>query len=249
VPTLLTVTGRDVLFAHWPVEPRALAPAVPDSLELDTHDDTAWVSVLALENPGVAPGTIRLPESLQRGFPQLNLRTYVTLDGEPGVYFLSLDSGQRAAAAVGRRAFGLPFHHARMRVTRRGDEVTFRSERGTGGPHPAVFRARYRPAGERYRAEPGSLEAFCVERFRYYLPASGDRRVGVLRSPAARRDGVAVGTIERDPWQLRPATATVHTNTLFAAAGLEPPSADPVFQYSPGFEMGVEPLDGRPAAE
>ena len=240
---ILTVTGRDVLFAHWPVESERLDQIIPDTLELETYDDSAWVSALALENPAVTPGSLRLPEGLQRGSPQLNFRTYVRLGDEPGVYFLSLDSGRRAPATMGRRAFGLPFHYAQMQMTRRGEEITFRSHRRGNGSPAAVFQTRYRPVGEAYQAAPGSLEEFCVEHFRYYLPAPEDRRIDVLRPFASDRDGVYVGTIEREPWQLQPVTATLRTNTLFEAAGLQPPSADPVLQYSPGFEMGVGSFD------
>jgi len=175
MPTLLTITGRDVLFAHWPVDPDRLAAVVPDGLAVDTFDGSAWVSALALENASVTPGSMRVPGGLERAFPQLNVRTYVTLDGEPGVYFLSLDSGRRAPAAMGRRAFGLPFRHARMRMTRRGEEVTFRSYREGEDGVPAVFQARYRPTGEPSPADPGSLAEFCVAHDRYYCPV---RRTG-----------------------------------------------------------------------
>jgi len=50
---LLTVIGRDVLFAHWPIESKRLAPVIPDPLELETYDRSAWVRALALENPAV----------------------------------------------------------------------------------------------------------------------------------------------------------------------------------------------------
>ena len=245
---VLTVTGRDVLFVHWPVDPESLAASVPDALAVETFDGSAWVSALALENRSVAPGSGRLSAGVTGGFPQLNLRTYVTVDGEPGVYFLSLDTGSRAAAAVGRRAFGLPFRHARMRLTRRNGTVTFRSRRsGTTDPS-ALFQARYRPRGEPSRAEDGSLAAFCIEHIRYYLPVAEDRRVGPRR-PAGAGDGVYVGTIEREPWELRPVSATVRRTTLLEAAGLPAPSGEAVVHYSPGFEMGVEPVDWRPAPE
>jgi uncharacterized protein YqjF (DUF2071 family) len=244
---ILTVGGRDVLFAHWPVDPAVVESHVPAGLCVETFDGSAWVSVLALENRAAAPGSLSPPSRLGAGTPQLNLRTYVSYDGDLGVYFLSLDTGGRATAAVGRRAFGLPFHHARMRLTRQGERVSVRSRRDTGDGPPAVFRARYRPTGERYRAEPGTVESFCVERFRYYLPATGDRRAGPLGGDDGDGGdgddgGVRVGRIDRDPWDLRPVTATIRDNTLFEAAGLPAPVTDPVVGYSPGFEMGVEPV-------
>jgi len=61
----------------------------------------------------------------------------------------------------------------------------------------------------------------------------------------ADRRTIYVGRIERDPWQLATVTARIRRNTLFEAAGLPEPAADPAFHYSPGFEMGVEPLEVR----
>jgi hypothetical protein len=213
--------------------------------------------VLALANGPAGPGRTTVPTAFD-GTPQLNLRTYVKPAGsadadengdrnededeEVGVYFLSLDNGRRLAAAAGRRLFGLPVHHASMRVTRRDDEVTFRSRRR--GRPMAVFQARYRPTGETYWAEPQTLEAFCVEQFRYYVPASEDRRPGALQS-GRTDDRVRVGTVDHEPWELRAVDATLRTNTLFEAAGLPTPTTDPVVHYSPGFEMGVEPVETR----
>jgi hypothetical protein len=254
---LFTVTGRDVLFAHWPVAPETLRRRVPDVLAPATFDGSGWVSVLALENGPAGPGRTTVPTAFD-GTPQLNLRTYVKPAGSAdadengdrneeedknvGVYFLSLDNGRRLAAAAGRRLFGLPVHHASMRVTRYDDQITFRSRRRRSPE--TVFQARYRPTGATYRAEPGTLEAFCVERFRYYVPASEDRRPGTLQS-GRTRDRVRVGTVDHDPWELRAVEATLRTNTLFEAAGLPTPTTDPVVHYSPGFEMGVEPIETR----
>jgi hypothetical protein len=241
--SLLSVAGREVLFAHWPVDPDELGRRVPEPLAPATYDGTAWVSVLALTNGAVGVGPARL--GTFDGVPQLNLRTYVTAGAETGVYFLSLDTGRRTLATTGRRLFGLPYHHASMRATARDDRITFRSRRRGRETPAAVFQARYRPTGATYRAEPGSLESFCVESFRYYLPASEDRRIDPLRPGDTTGSEVRVGTISREPWTLQPAAATIRRNTLFEAAGLPAPTGEPVVHYSPGFEMAVGPIESR----
>jgi len=211
----LAVTARDVLFAHWPVAPAAVAPAVPDGLSVATRDGSAWLTVVVLEMTGVELGPVRSPT---RPFAQINLRTYVRHEGDLGVYFLSLDAGDALAARAGRRVWSLPFHAADSEVRRRDETVVVRSRRRRDG---ARFDARYRPDGDASPAESGSLADFLIERHRYYVERDGD---------------LAVGEIERDPWQLATAEAEIRTNTLVPAGGPSVPDAEPECHYSPRFE-------------
>lgn len=219
---LLSVRARDVLFAHWPLDPSALRPHVPDPLSIATFEGDAWLGVVALEMTGVRAGP--LPAGTAP-FGQVNLRTYVRFDGDLGVYFLSLDAGNAAAVAVARRVWGLPFHAARSRVDRRDGTVTLRSRRRDGG---ARFDARFEPRGEPSPADPGTLTASLVERHRFFVQGDDGR--------------IAVGEIERDPWQLSAVDAAVRTNTLPAAAGLDVTLDEPRTHYSPVFESTT----GRP---
>ena len=47
-------------------------------------------------------------------FPELNVRTYVTRDGKPGIWFFSLDAGSTLAVEGAKRLYRLPYHRARM---------------------------------------------------------------------------------------------------------------------------------------
>jgi len=188
----------------------------------------------------------------------------VTSDGTPGVYSLSLDSGRSTVATIGRRAFGLPFHRARMRMTRHGRTVTFRSRHRTGGlgedaaSEPgdgngdrAVFQAQYPPGRGAVPSGPGSFEAFRVERVRCYLPARGDSRVAPLRAfgPGAPGDGggVYVGRIERGPWTLRPVAATVRRNGRSTPPGYRPRRTSPSSSTAPASGWASESIGAGPA--
>ena len=46
-------------------------------------------------------------------FPELNVRTYVSVGGRPGVYFFSLDAGNPLAVGAARVLFNLPVHQHR----------------------------------------------------------------------------------------------------------------------------------------
>jgi len=219
----LSVRARDVLFAHWPVDPARLRPHVPDALSIATFEGSAWLSVVALEMVGVRVGP--LPNSTAP-FGQVNFRTYARFDGELGVYFLSLDSGSRLAAAVARQVWDLPFHAVHSRVDHRDDRTTLRSERRDGG---ARFDARYEPRGAPSPLDPGTLAHSLIERHRFFVE---------------REAGIAVGEIDRDPWQVCDADADIRTNTLAQSPGIEVNLDDPTTHYSPQFESRT----GRPTA-
>ena len=240
----LRLVGRDVLFVHWPVPVEAVGEVVPEPLTVDTVEGSAWLSVLA----HAVSETTLASVPVSRPFVQVNFRTYVRFDGDPGVYFLSLDTGNRAAAVAARRLFGLPFVHARGSVRRRdGGTVTLRSQRAAHGRPQARFDARYRPTADPAEVDPDSVTGRLVERHRYFVP-SGEAPTPALAASGRLREepGVLVGEVTRDPWRLAPADATVRTNTLFDAAGLDTPDADPTLEYSPRYESRVVGLEFVP---
>src|SRR6266566_2241106 len=127
-PWVMAQTWHDLLFAHWPVETGALRRLVPLELSLDTFEGRCWVGIAPFHMSHIhAHGLPPLP-GLSR-FPELNVRTYVTLNGKPGVYFFSLDAANRAAVWAARRFYCLPYFHARMSVVARESWMTYEARR------------------------------------------------------------------------------------------------------------------------
>ena len=93
-------TWRDLLFAHWPYPLDEVQSVVPSQLPVDTFDGMAWIGVVPfmLEDLKVR-GLPALPTV--SSFPELNVRTYVTLDGRPGIWFFSLDCASSLAVVGG----------------------------------------------------------------------------------------------------------------------------------------------------
>lgn len=223
----LRVVGEDVLFAHWPVPVAQLTAIVPDSLAIDTYDGTGWVSVLAHEVTGAQ--LTGVPISLLPTFGEVEFRTYVTHEGEPGVHFFSCDTSQEPTSTISNRLSALPFYPASISVRRHDGEITLRSRRNTDSQ--ARFDVRYTPTGATDTAAPDSLAAFLIERHTYFAVDDGE---------------LLIGTVERDPWELSSVDASIKTNTLFEATNLEPPADDPVFHYSPRFESTLVDQERRP---
>jgi uncharacterized protein YqjF (DUF2071 family) len=211
----------DVLFAHWPVDPAVVAPTLPDGLDVDTRDGDAYLGVVGFRMASIRPRG--LPRSLGRSFPELNLRTYVRGDDGGGVYFYNLDAADPIGVALARGLFELPYYRAEMRVDDREDGVRFRSRRTHRNAPRARFDATYRPTEPATRADPGSLDAFLTERYRFYTESDGGR--------------LYRGEIDHPPWELSPATLTVRENDLFDANGFDRPAGDPLVHYSPGIDV------------
>ena len=150
----MTQSWHDLLFAHWPLDPAALRDNVPAGLPLDLFDGRAWLGVIPFHMTNVAPRLVPwLP--FASAFPELNVRTYVTVGGKPGVYFFSLDAASALAVMTARALFQLPYHRATMEVDVGPRRVSYRSMRTTGA---AQFAASYGPIGDARESQPGTLE-------------------------------------------------------------------------------------------
>ena len=217
---------RGLLFAHWPVAPELLARVVPAALPIDTFDGQAWVGVVPFDLRGLRPRGLPAVPWLSN-FAELNVRTYVTLEGKPGVYFFSLDAARLLAVLGARLTYHLPYYHARMSVRRRDDEVTYASTRIHGGAPPAVFRARYRPTGRVFNAAPGTLDHFLTERYCLY---------------AVDGHGVYRAEIHHPPWPLQPATAEIAVNSMAGAHGIPLPAVPPLLHFARRQDMVAWPV-------
>lgn len=54
-PWAMRMTWRNLLFAHWPVDPRSLRPFIPAPLAIEEHGGTAWVGVIPFLMDRVRP--------------------------------------------------------------------------------------------------------------------------------------------------------------------------------------------------
>ncbi|AHG04521.1 hypothetical protein HALDL1_13675 [Halobacterium sp. DL1] len=217
----LSFEWRHLLFANWPVDSHAVAARLPAALDVDEYDGTAWLSVVPLLNADARPRGLPTMAGFPR--PEVHLRTYVSHDGDPGVYFFSLDAAGLMSVVAARFTHHLPYYYARVRFRRSGDRVHVTSRRRQPGDRPARFAATYGPTGEAYTAPPDSLAEFVTERRRIYTQSTD----GTLRHT----------DLSHDRWPLFDADVSVTENTLFAASGFEHPETEPVHFYSPGVDV------------
>src|SRR5437660_12472208 len=127
-PWVMTQTWHELLFAHWPIAPEKLRPLIPPVFPLDTFEGEAWVGIVPFRMSNVRPRAVPPVPGLS-AFPEMNVRTYVTVKGIPGVYFFSLDAGNALAVAIARTFFHLPYFNAAMQCKREEETIHYRSHR------------------------------------------------------------------------------------------------------------------------
>lgn len=220
----------DLLFLHWSFDPDEIQRTLPPGLTVDTFDPQAYVAIVPFFMHDVRP---RFFPSLPyiSHFLELNLRTYVHDDqGNAGVWFYSLDANRWLAVEVARKAFNLPYFRASMKAAkdRKTGEIRFFHLRdGVEPGKGSVF--RYRGVGDVFRAEPGSLEFFLVERYLLF---------------ARRRGKLSKGRVHHPPYPLMSAEAPEWDDQLFELDGLKRPEKLPEHVlYSPGVDVAVYRLE------
>jgi uncharacterized protein YqjF (DUF2071 family) len=213
-PWVMTQTWHDLLFAHWTVDADAMRALVPRPFELDLFNDQTWLGIVPFRMSNVRPRAVP-PAPWLSAFPELNVRTYVRVDGKPGIYFFSLDAA-RLAAVGAARAIGLPYYWASMSCACRGSTIAYTSKRmGTGAAAELV--ASYTPLGPTLVPLPGTLDHFLTERYCLYAHNALGRPYRL--------------EIHHPPWDLQPAIVDLERNTMTAPLGIRV-NGEPLLHFS-----------------
>jgi uncharacterized protein len=228
---MLRTSWKTLTFVHWRVAPAHMQNLLPAGLTVDLYDGSAWVGltpfVMTNMRPlGVPdlPGNLRVIPGLKAvpsvadvsSTPETNLRTYVRgPDGRQGLWFLSLDVGSGALAAVLRTVVGAPYYKARMTVEQHGDTVAYAGARvGSGESYRLrVRRGKPTPAN--------ALETWLTGRWRAYTTHLGR---------------LLVTPVEHEPWPLRQASLEDLDQNLTECVKLEDPGEPPLVHFSEGVE-------------
>ncbi len=202
---LLTDDWERVLMIHYEVDPVELAKGVPYPINL--RDGRAYVSLVAFTMRGMKPARGgRLGELLFRpiathGF--LNVRTYVVVNGEPGIFFLIEHLDNALSLRLGPHLFGLPYHLARIDYRHDWNRGEI-SGRVTDPASGAAFSYRALVDAEDpfyHPAEGGSLTEWLMERYTAYTVRGKSR---------------LLFRVWHTPWLEAPAVVKVREDSLLA---------------------------------
>lgn len=216
-PWAMFMRWHDLLFAHWPVAAEQLRPLVPQPLELDTWQGEAWLGVVPFRMTNVGPRLVP-PIPGVSAFAELNVRTYVTAAGRPGIWFFSLDAASRLAVRAARWGLNLPYYDADFELQSHADGgIDYACTRTHRNAPAAEFAGHYMPTSDVDQLRPGTLQHWFIERYCMYLQLAG--RLWRL-------------DIHHNPWPVQAAEARIARNTMAWPLGIELPSAAPQLHFA-----------------
>lgn len=225
VPWIMKQTWLDTLFIHYPVKLDELSKLVPHTLPIDTFDNKGWISIVPYLTTSVrARGLPPIP-GLSR-FPGFNVRTYVKLDGKPGVYFFNLAATNWLTAKMAKLSFKLPYIYLDMDYKKEGDTIHFQSD--PYRKNEEKLKWIYRPNSEQRLATKGSLEEWLVERYCLYTV---NEKGEPFRSDILHRS-----------WLLQDAEVEYQHNSLIAEFYLSTAVGKPIYHYSKKVDVRIWPI-------
>jgi uncharacterized protein YqjF (DUF2071 family) len=223
-PVTFDQRWADLTFIHWPVRPASVESLYPPGTRPDVFaDGMTYVALIPFVLASTKVGTA-LPLPYFGGFAETNVRLYSVDDaGQHGVVFRSLETSRLAVVPVIRMGLGVPYTWSRMRVTRRGDHITYDSVRRWPG---RGLRSRVTVAiGD--AVEPTPLEVWLTARW------------GAHTRKAGRTWWVPN---EHGPWPLRAADVVELSDELLGASAVQPAGE----RLRALFSSGVRTRFGRP---
>ena len=210
---------RDLAYLHWRYEPEIVESLLPKGLTVDTFDGSAWVGLIPFSMRDV--GLSRGPSVPYFGsFAEVNVRTYVHVNGRPGVYFFSLDVNRLVPAAVARITYRIPYCWGNTSHVRVNEILSTHVSRRW--PVRLASSEIQVQMGE--LIEPDELDVFLTARWGLY---------------SRSRTGIRYAPVDHEPWPLREAIALEYDSVLIQAAGLPAPIGDPHVRCSDGVHVRI----------
>jgi uncharacterized protein YqjF (DUF2071 family) len=212
-----------LLFMHWPIAEDQVRTLIPAELEIDTFDGHAWIAVVpfTMWDTRALPPYVPAVPGLS-AMHELNVRTYVRHNGEPGVWFFSLDCNSRAAVWGARISYHLPYYNADIELVQQGETIDYWLQRRD--KPAAEFHGRWTIGEPLPVTHPDSLEFFLTERYCLYSKHSED---------------LYQARIHHQPWPLRRASLASFKSTMIEAQGLQAPAGDPLLHYAEEISVDI----------
>ncbi len=183
-----------VLFLSFRSDPKLIRQQIPSELDVDTHDGSAWLSIVPFRMSHIRFRF--MPTTPSVSLWELNLRTYVSYQGRPGIYFFTLDTDSWLGQKIAKYCFHLPYRFRKMEGRVSEADYYFES--------PESFRVAVDLNSE---VESSVLDKWLVERYHLYT---------------ATKKHLYRGDVLHDPWLLRQVEVKSYEDMFSPQFGFDP---------------------------
>ena len=180
---------QSVFFIHYRVDPEKIKSLVP--FELDLYDNHAIISVIPFRMNGIRfPFLPAIPKI--SSLWELNIRTYVKVNGVKGIYFFTLETDSKIGERIARFFFRLPYRYSKIKAfIKANGQYNFEHSR-----EDLSFTLQ---AVTHNQAQQSDLDLWTTERYSLFTQTNGVSYQGVVKHL---------------PWKLTSTTIT-HLNNQF----------------------------------
>lgn len=212
---LLIHEWSELALVHWRYPAAEVQRLLPEGVEVDTFDGSAWVGLVPFHCTIRPHGLPRVP--WVSSFPEMNVRTYVRgPNGEPAVWFITLEAARLSAVLIARALYGLRYFWGKMAFTRVGPVASYSARRRWPGARGSTGSVAIE-IGEPVSPDDASeLDRWLTNRWRFYCS-----------SPL----GLATGLVAHQPWPLHRARLLHCDPGLVSACGLSAPKGEAIAHY------------------
>jgi uncharacterized protein YqjF (DUF2071 family) len=210
-------TWNHVVFLHWKVDPSLLKELVP--FDLDLFEGEAVISIVPFRMEQIRfPYCPRVP--FFSSLWELNLRTYVTVNGQAGIYFFTLDTDSKLGQWIALKFFRLPYRVTTIDASLDQSEFQFRSV--IGSEH---FHLLANPSSE--LKVKSKLDVWATERYSVFLDHQGK---------------TYQGRVSHAPWPLQKISVLSLENQFSERFGVSLMGEPLESSYSPSLRVRFAPF-------
>jgi len=178
-----------VVFLHFSMENEKLQKLVP--FKLDLYQGKAILSIVPFVMDRIRFAFTPTIPWLSK-LSELNLRTYVEVNGVKGVYFFTLDTDSLIGAFIANHFFNLPYQKAKLSMNNIGDRLQYFHER-----QKLKFNLECILLKE-IKANKTEFEIWATERYRLFtkLPSMKYAQMGVVNHEPWKLQDIKINMLE-----------------------------------------------------
>ena len=206
---------QNLLFLHWSIPVKTIRQHIPEELEIETYNNSAWLGIIPFQMRNLRPSFL-FPILSISNFAEINLRTYVKDKyNRKGVWFFSLDTQNPFGNWIAQTFFHLNYRFARTEflTTHTQSNTCKFSLPNTQYPKQTLSwehsEDTFMPS-----KSPESLEFFLTERYRLF-------------SYNHKKNTLLTGTLSHYPYKLNRPKLLKYSTDLFASNGIDFPNVYP----------------------